>query len=53
VPYAWLRACGDRRDTVVTTYQDDGIFGLSFVSGREPRWRWVRSGFCDHGDAFL
>jgi hypothetical protein len=36
VPYAWLRACGDRPDTVVTTYQDDGVFGLSFISGLQP-----------------
>lgn len=30
-PFAWLRGRGTRRDVVIDTYQDDGVFGLSFV----------------------
>lgn len=29
-PFAWLRGRGVHRDVVIDTYQDDGVFGLSF-----------------------
>jgi len=32
VAFEWLRASSDRRSPVVVTYQDDGIFGLNFIS---------------------
>jgi hypothetical protein len=31
VPFKWLRATGVDRDFVVGNYQDDGVFGLSFI----------------------
>jgi hypothetical protein len=30
-PFAWLRAIGDDRDFLISTYQDDFVFGLDFV----------------------
>lgn len=30
-PYAWLRAIGDHSEPVITIYQDDANFGLSFL----------------------
>lgn len=37
VPFDWLRAIGLDLDTVIHSYQDDGVFGLSFVGGFEPQ----------------
>ncbi|WP_206063252.1 hypothetical protein [Nocardioides sp. HDW12B] len=31
-PFAWLRARGSDRDFLISIYQDDAVFGLSFVS---------------------
>jgi hypothetical protein len=36
-PYSWLRARSDRGDAVVDVYQDDAVFGLSFVPVRDPQ----------------
>ncbi len=36
-PYAWLRAIGADTSAVVTVYQDDALFGLSFVPPVELR----------------
>ncbi len=30
-PFAWLRARGTDRDSLITVYQDDAVFGLSFL----------------------
>jgi hypothetical protein len=51
VPYAWLRACADRRNPVVVTYQDDGVFGLNFISCLEPHPRQAEVGCVRHGVA--
>jgi hypothetical protein len=36
-PYAWLRARSEQGDAVVDIYQDDGVFGLSFIPARDSR----------------
>lgn len=30
-PFAWVRARGAARDSLITVYQDDAVFGLSFL----------------------
>lgn len=35
-PYAWLRARGGARDAVVGSYQDNAVFGLSFIPTSDP-----------------
>ncbi|WP_418058562.1 hypothetical protein [Pimelobacter simplex] len=35
-PFAWLRAIGDGRDSLISIYQDDAVFGLNFVPTIDP-----------------